>query len=84
MKGEPYLNRKQFIENYGGVSQKAQELNNVMRKAKNLLDLGQLGLNYHFIFNKVDSDPEMTDEQVTRYAEQIEKIYREILKKAVL
>lgn len=78
------MNRKQFIENYGGVSQKAQELNNVMRKAKNLLDLGQLGLNYHFIFNKVDSDPEMTDEQVTRYAEQIEKIYREILKKAVL
>lgn len=78
------MNRKQFIENYGGVSQKAQELNNVMRKAKNLLDLGQLGLNYHFIFNKVDSDPEMTDEQVTRYAEQIEKIYREILEKAVL
>ena len=78
------MNRKQFTEIYGGVSQKAQELNNVMRKAKNLLDLGQLGLNYHFIFNKVDSDPEMTDEQVTRYAEQIEKIYREILKKAVL
>lgn len=78
------MNRKQFIENYGGVSQKAQELNNVMRKAKNLLDLGQLGLNYRFIFNKVDSDPGMTDEQVTRYAEQIEKIYREILKKAVL
>lgn len=78
------MTRNEFLQEFGGTSLKAQELNSIMQNAINVEDLSYLGLQYHFNFNQVLSSQNLSSNQIDELANRNNLIFDEIVRKAVL
>ena len=84
MKEGKFMTRNEFLREFGGVSLKAQELNHIMQNATNVEDFAFLGLQYHFNFNQVLSNQDLSSNQIDELATKNNLIFDEIVIKAVL